>query len=152
MISRSDLTGLLLSAQQSLSTGHAGLDAGRTDPRWRHGQRPPQLFSGPHELRRRIRAVRPRGRFAKRLQNRASEFRRARARQVESQVSSITGCGAAWLARLTGGQEVPGSNPGSPTIISACHEPYQRMVQTPAPSRCSRNAHKRARQGLADGH
>ena len=26
-----------------------------------------------------------------------------------------TGCGAAWLARLTGGQEVPGSNPGSPT-------------------------------------
>jgi hypothetical protein len=27
----------------------------------------------------------------------------------------ITGCGAAWLARLTGGQEVPGSNPGSPT-------------------------------------
>ena len=27
----------------------------------------------------------------------------------------MTGCGAAWLARLTGGQEVPGSNPGSPT-------------------------------------
>jgi hypothetical protein len=27
----------------------------------------------------------------------------------------VTGCGAAWLARLTGGQEVPGSNPGSPT-------------------------------------
>ncbi len=27
-----------------------------------------------------------------------------------------TGCGAAWLARLTGGQEVPGSNPGSPTM------------------------------------
>ena len=27
----------------------------------------------------------------------------------------IAGCGAAWLARLTGGQEVPGSNPGSPT-------------------------------------
>jgi hypothetical protein len=26
-----------------------------------------------------------------------------------------TGCGAVWLARLTGGQEVPGSNPGSPT-------------------------------------
>ena len=26
-----------------------------------------------------------------------------------------TGCGAAWLTRLTGGQEVPGSNPGSPT-------------------------------------
>jgi hypothetical protein len=26
-----------------------------------------------------------------------------------------TGCGAAWLARLSGGQEVPGSNPGTPT-------------------------------------
>ena len=26
-----------------------------------------------------------------------------------------TGCGAAWLARLTGGQEVAGSNPASPT-------------------------------------
>src|SRR6476646_3885308 len=29
-----------------------------------------------------------------------------------------TGCGAAWLARLSGGQEVPGSNPGTPTGIS----------------------------------
>ena len=29
--------------------------------------------------------------------------------------SCAAGCGAAWLARLTGGQEVPGSNPGSPT-------------------------------------
>ena len=28
----------------------------------------------------------------------------------------VTGCGAAWLARLTGGQEVAGSNPASPTI------------------------------------
>ena len=27
----------------------------------------------------------------------------------------VTGCGAAWLARLTGGQEVAGSNPASPT-------------------------------------
>jgi hypothetical protein len=26
-----------------------------------------------------------------------------------------SGCGAAWLARLSGGQEVPGSNPGTPT-------------------------------------
>ena len=26
-----------------------------------------------------------------------------------------TGCGAGWLARLTGGQEVAGSNPASPT-------------------------------------
>ncbi len=28
-----------------------------------------------------------------------------------------TGRGAAWLARLSGGQEVPGSNPGAPTNI-----------------------------------
>jgi Excalibur calcium-binding domain len=30
-------------------------------------------------------------------------------------VEGGTGCGAAWLARLSGGQEVPGSNPGTPT-------------------------------------
>ena len=29
----------------------------------------------------------------------------------------VSGCGAAWLARLLGVQEVPGSNPGSPTIF-----------------------------------
>jgi hypothetical protein len=33
-----------------------------------------------------------------------------------------TGCGAAWLARLTGGQEVPGSNPGSPTSWDVARE------------------------------
>jgi hypothetical protein len=33
-----------------------------------------------------------------------------------------SGCGAAWLARLLGVQEVPGSNPGSPTkpLIELC--------------------------------
>src|SRR6185295_4371394 len=30
-----------------------------------------------------------------------------------------TGRGAAWLARLSGGQEVPGSNPGAPTAEQA---------------------------------
>ena len=30
----------------------------------------------------------------------------------------VSGCGAAWLARLLGVQEVPGSNPGSPTKYS----------------------------------
>ena len=40
---------------------------------------------------------------------------------MERQKSSVqrikghTGCGAAWLARLTGGQEVAGSSPASPT-------------------------------------
>ena len=41
--------------------------------------------------------------------------------KLETQVTIHTGCGAAWLARLTGGQEVPGSNPGSPTEDSAAH-------------------------------
>lgn len=31
-----------------------------------------------------------------------------------------TGCGAAWLARLSGGQEVPSSNLGSPTTEPLC--------------------------------
>ena len=30
-----------------------------------------------------------------------------------------TGCGAAWLARLSGGQEVPSSNLGTPTDVNA---------------------------------
>lgn len=37
-----------------------------------------------------------------------------------------TGCGAAWLARLTGGQEVAGSNPVSP--ISKRHKPQWFMA------------------------
>jgi hypothetical protein len=41
-------------------------------------------------------------------EQRACELRRG-ARLIHS------GCGAAWLARLLGVQEVPGSNPGSPT-------------------------------------
>ena len=32
-----------------------------------------------------------------------------------------SGCGAAWLARLLGVQEVPGSNPGSPTNTNRCN-------------------------------
>src|ERR1700735_3244951 len=31
---------------------------------------------------------------------------------------NYSGCGAAWLARLLGVQEVPGSNPGSPTTLT----------------------------------
>src|SRR6266567_9378039 len=34
---------------------------------------------------------------------------------ASSTIALNTGCGAAWLARLTGGQEVAGSNPASPT-------------------------------------
>jgi quercetin dioxygenase-like cupin family protein len=40
---------------------------------------------------------------------------RARRRMVDL---GSSGCGAAWLARLLGVQEVPGSNPGSPTNSS----------------------------------
>ena len=34
-----------------------------------------------------------------------------------------TGCSAAWLARLTGGQEVDGSNPSSPIRLGHLTEP-----------------------------
>lgn len=33
-----------------------------------------------------------------------------------------SGCSAAWLARLTGGQEVRGSNPRSPTFSVRCRD------------------------------
>ncbi len=33
-------------------------------------------------------------------------------------VANISGRGAAWLARLTGGQEVAGSNPVAPTLLT----------------------------------
>ncbi len=36
---------------------------------------------------------------------------------TQTAILTISGCGAAWLARLLGVQEVPGSNPGSPTIF-----------------------------------
>jgi hypothetical protein len=37
---------------------------------------------------------------------------------VQVDFRPATGCGAAWLARLTGGQEVGGSSPPSPTLPS----------------------------------
>ena len=59
--------------------------------------------------------------------------RRAVGRCIGSEVHrGHAGCGAAWLARLTGGQEVPGSNPGSPT---------ERAGQRPCLSWCG--AHRR---------
>ena len=39
-----------------------------------------------------------------------------------------TGCSAAWLARLLGVQEVPGSNPGIPT------NPFVSVAGDPTPS------------------
>ena len=39
-----------------------------------------------------------------------------------------TGCSAAWLARLTGGQEVGGSNPLSPTLHSILKSPLRDSV------------------------
>ncbi len=41
------------------------------------------------------------------------------AARAPTRVASPTGCGAVWLARLTGGQEVGGSNPLSPTMERA---------------------------------
>ncbi len=36
-------------------------------------------------------------------------------------IDKHTGRGAAWLARLTGGQEVGGSNPLAPNVASGCN-------------------------------
>ena len=47
------------------------------------------------------------------------------------------GCGAAWLARLTGGQEVPGSNPGSPT-----RKRRSERCRSRAPSTTSGRGHR----------
>jgi hypothetical protein len=52
--------------------------------------------------------------------------------------SSAPGCGAVWLARLTGGQEVGGSNPLSPTKIAgqrgfAPSRRRLRLANPPAP-------------------
>ena len=38
-----------------------------------------------------------------------------------------SGCGAAWLARLLGVQEVPGSNPGSPTKYLKALQPVDLL-------------------------
>ena len=48
---------------------------------------------------------------------------------------TATGCGAAWLACLTGGQEVAGSNPVSPTkkALLRGHESGQRVGLRPFP-------------------
>ena len=46
---------------------------------------------------------------------------------------SSTGCGAAWLARLTGGQEVAGSNPASPTPHRARAPEQRRPRATGSP-------------------
>ena len=53
-----------------------------------------------------------------------------------SVLSLGTGCGAAWLARLTGGQEVPGSNPGSPTEKLQLTE-LRRRLDKPRSARMS---------------
>ena len=38
------------------------------------------------------------------------------------QQGKSSGCGAAWIARLTGGQKVAGSNPVTPTFIEGFNE------------------------------
>ena len=64
----------------------------------------------------------------------------ARTRTCTAILEKLTasGCGAAWLARLLGVQEVPGSNPGSPTI---------KPLHRPVPNHCSNHPNS-ARQPL----
>ena len=51
--------------------------------------------------------------------------------------SEYTGCGAAWLARLTGGQEVGSSNLPSPTSITAGHGTERPRSGIPPGPSCS---------------
>ncbi len=46
-----------------------------------------------------------------------ADAKEPRASERTALPGSLSGCGAAWLARLTGGQEVAGSNPVSPTKL-----------------------------------
>src|SRR5205085_9146757 len=52
-------------------------------------------------------------------------------------LTPLTGCGAAWLARRSGGPKVPGSSPGSPTTRTAGPEPARRVCG-PSPHRVRR--------------
>lgn len=47
-----------------------------------------------------------------------------------SRVDFHAGCGAAWLARLTGGQEVAGSNPVSPIFHNCLPNRELRYLTT----------------------
>ena len=48
-------------------------------------------------------------------------------REQSTRVLSEAGRGAAWLARLTGGQEVAGSNPVAPTPLD--RKPFDENVE-----------------------
>jgi hypothetical protein len=82
-----------------------------------------------------------------------SERREGSGRRSSSFGCRSTGCGAAWLARLTGGQEVAGSNPASPT------EPNRNRIETeskPNPGRpglpLGALGRRGARGGAPGGH
>ncbi len=70
-------------------------------------------------------------------------------RESSDQDKRHTGCGAAWLARLTGGQEVPGSNPGSPTRKSRSEATLLGLLATA--SRHPREIHS-APRSLTPAH
>ena len=65
-----------------------------------------------------------------------------RSEQLARLARSHTGCGAAWLARLTGGQEVPGSNPGSPTHRT-CRSGVVASLRDDVRARCRRRIRSR---------
>src|SRR5205814_8901326 len=55
--------------------------------------------------------------------------------QGRDTINTSTGRGAAWLARLAGAQEVPGSNPGAPTYF--LRRLYSRSIKSGIASRRS---------------
>ena len=61
----------------------------------------------------------------------------------------VAGCGAAWLARLTGGQEVPGSNPGSPTTRENSGFYWGIPANTRAMAQSAEGSHWRANRRVS---
>jgi hypothetical protein len=77
-------------------------------------------YTGPHRCRRGGRRSALRSRILSGTAGSTSSDRRdinARAFDISRCSKTSSGCSAAWLARLTGGQKAGGSNPLTPTIL-----------------------------------
>ena len=66
-------------------------------------------------------------------------------RRRSGRVRVRTGCGAAWLARLTGGQEVESSNLSSPTSLTKHFHRRSKARAAPVLTRCSQAGAPRPR-------
>ncbi len=81
---------------------------------------------------------------------RQERYRRDKVSSKCAKMKRVSGCGAAWLARLLGVQEVPGSNPGSPTIRNSLEGGFSSIRKLPIPHQNKRSpAHHQAEAFLA---